>query len=185
MKKKNKYMIYIFVSLVTLGLGIYRYNIVNKDIPKEYMIDKYFGNNEINLDNISLKVNSFKIEQHNKEVDGDEDKEAILSVTIKNTSNSDVNIIDLVESSKLSKGIYYQDYCNVFGDVQKINKLSFNDEMTITLKYTLFNRDISKIDKRDEYRFYIAKALYKNEIEAKEKEQKLYGKYVSLGGGHD
>lgn len=182
---KNKYIIYTILCLVILVGAMYRYNIVNMDIPKEYMIDKYCINDEISLDNISFKVNSFKIEQRDKEIDGDDNKEATLNVIIKNTSGKELDVRDIVESSKLSKDIYYQDYCNVFGDVKKINRLSVDDEMSLTLKYTLFNREINKVDKREEYRFYISKDLYKDEIKNKEKELKLYGKYISLGEGHE
>ncbi|MFT8352933.1 hypothetical protein [Clostridium saccharoperbutylacetonicum] len=180
---KNKCTIYMILFLIVLGFVICRYNIVNRNIPKEYMIDKYCINDDVSLDNISLKINSFKIEQRDKESDGDDNKEAILSITIKNTSSNELNVSDIVESSKLSKGIYYQDYCNVFEDVKKVNRLSVNDEMNLTLKYTLFARDISKIDRNEEYKFYIGKSLYKMEIENKEKEGKLYGKYISLGRG--
>ena len=178
---KNKYIFYIILCLIIFAGATYRYNIVNKDIPKEYMIDEYCINDEISLDNISLKVNSFKIEQRHKEIDGDDNKEATLNVVIKNTSNKELDVREIVESSKLSRGIYYQDYCNASGDVQKINRLSANDEMRLTLKYILFSKNISKVDEREEYRFYISKDLYKDEIQNKEKELKLYGKYISLG----
>ena len=65
--------------------------------------------------------------------------------------------------------------------LSKINRLSANDEMRLTLKYILFSKNISKVDEREEYRFYISKDLYKDEIQNKEKELKLYGKYISLG----
>lgn len=181
-RNKTKYTIYIVLALSILSLAVFRYNIINNGIPKEYMIDEYSMNEPINLDNILLEVTSIKFDQHRKPIDGDENQEVILDLNIKNISNNEVDVREIVESSEMSKGIYSEDYCDVSGDVKKITKLPVNNEINITLKYVLFSNNLNKVEKDNQYKFYISKDLYKEQIKDIAKKGKLYGKCVKLGG---
>lgn len=176
MKKR----IIVFLSIIIMILCVVRYYELNKNVPKEYTVDQYTTNKWIKMDDSEMIINSYKINQRDEKIDGDDNFDVTLNVTVKNISNNTINISDLLDYSKVSLEIYYQDYCNARGEGDKVENLKANSTVDLELKYTLFNSELSRLKNKDEYRFYIAKQLYKNEVEKFFKEGNLYSKYVIL-----
>jgi hypothetical protein len=182
MKKKHIAVFIIIILVFLIPVCGYRYYKINKDVSKEYLIDKYSLEQNIILDDIEMKVISFKVEKRNIESDGDDNIGCTFELKVKNISKNTVNISPLVEESKLSSGVFYQDYANVTGELKKIKSLSPGDEANLTFTYFLFKEAVKYSTDENEFKFFIAKSLYKNEILEKMNDLRLYSKCVELKG---
>ena len=180
MNKRKIYIIIIIILICLLSFCGYRYYKINKNVPRKYIIDHYSTGENVKLDNVDIKVKSFEKVQRDIESDGDDNIECVLEINIKNTNKNSINLAPLIEESKLSLGVFYQDYCNITGDFKKIKKLLPNEDVNLTFTYTIPKRVIKYSNNKSDFQFYIAKSLYKEQIVEKMKDFKLYGKCVEL-----
>lgn len=182
MRIKRSNIIVMLAAIVLIVLGIYRYIIINKDMPKEYLIDNYSLGESITLDQVQIKVKSFEKLRRNLEEHGDENLGCILEVNIKNISGEVVDIAPIIENSRLGFGTSYQDYADATGDLKKVKNLQPNEEANLTLNYVIFEDALKKSKNLNEFDFYISKELYKNQVEKEINELKLYAKVITLRG---
>jgi len=179
MKKKN----IIFIALVLiLALCSIRCYLLNKNIPEKYVIDRYEVGQVIQLDAVSIEVKSFKTVQRSKAYDGDNQIGCILEINVKNTSKDIVDLIPLLQESKLSSGVYYQDYCNVDTDIKNVSAFPPKAEANLTFTYVIYKDALKYVKDKKEFKFYIGKREYENQIKDRLSKLQIYGKYVELRG---
>lgn len=177
--KKNLYLVCFLVTICTIL--IFQYERINNNAPRGYEIDKNRINEEIVLDNLSIKFLDFK---ENPEGDMIQTKEYDAFLELKNISNNEVNCMDILYS-KLSIGVYNIEYTMPIGDIKKMKVLAPNEKVDIILRYILDKKEIGK-NSTEQFVFYINPSLYKNKVEEVYKNKnKFYSKSVILGGVKD
>jgi len=178
---RKKYTVHIVIILIFVLCSI-RYYFLNKNVPEKYVIDRYVVGQDILLDDVSITVKSFKEVQRNKAYDGDDQIGCMIEILAKNNSQNTVSLVPLIEESKLSSGVYYQDYCNVDTDPNKVSQLLPNSETNLTFTYVIY-KDVLKYTKnKKEFKFYMGKGTYENQIKDRLSKLQIYGKYVELRG---
>lgn len=175
----KKFLVGIILILVVLMVGIY--NSVNAEVPKDYKLDGYKLNDEVILDETSLKVNSYKVYERDIMSDGDNHIELILKVTVKNITQDVINLKNVLTNSKVSYKTYYQDYSEVFGDFSKIKSLEPQESVDLDINFLLFRNEMNQLGENGELKFYPPKSSFENQIISEFKDGYLYGKYIKLG----
>jgi hypothetical protein len=178
MNKKNKRKIIIIALVALISLAcLYRYQQINRNVAETYEKQGYHIGENVDLDNLKLVVKSYKFVQHKQ---GD-NVDAIIELNIKNISNKTIDASPLVENSKLGTQFQYQDYADISNeDYNHLKNLKPNSKIDFTLTYSVLPGVIDDGKNKNEFKFYIANELYKNEIIKKYKDLKLYSKYVYL-----
>lgn len=172
------------ISTIIVILGVFvivRYNTVNLNIPKNYKLDAYSLNEELILDDMSIKVNDYKVYERDTLIDGDNHFEITLKVSVKNITKGVINLSNLLIKDKISYKTYYQDYSDVEGDYSKIRNLKPQESTDLEIKYLLFRDEIEQLGAGGKLRFYPPKNSFKNQIINEYNNGYLYGKYVELG----
>ncbi|WP_346880397.1 hypothetical protein [Clostridium sp. UBA3061] len=151
-KNKIKIIISLCLSCVLLLFICYRYYKMNFGVPQKFKNEVFMMDDQVKLDSTDIKITDCKL-TNNKSTN-------IISINlyIKNTSNKDVNINDLIYQSKtLYKDTIIEVPYTIEGNEDNIVK--YNDEKNITLSYIF---PYEAID--DNIKFYPGKQLYEHQI---------------------
>ncbi|MDF2504706.1 hypothetical protein [Clostridium sp.] len=177
MNKKKKLIIITAIVLCIVLVCFYRYEKINKNVAKAYEKQEYQIGENVDLDNLKLVVKSYELVQHNKVDNAD----VLLQLNIKNISEKTIDASTLIDNSKLATEFQYQDYADIKKeDFNHIKNLKPKDELNFQLRYSVLPGVINNSKNKNEFKFYIANKLYKNEITKKYEDLKLYSKYVYL-----
>lgn len=178
MNKRKNSIVIIAIVVCMVGAFFYRYQKINKNVAKAYEKQEYKIGEEIKLDNLKLVIKSYKFVQHNK---GD-NVDVTLQLGVKNISEKTIDVSPLIYNSKLATEFEYQDTPNIEAeDLKHIKNLRANDEIDLTISYSVLARVMENLKDNGEFKFYIANDLYKKDIIKKyEEDLKLYSKYICI-----
>lgn len=180
----NKKSIFIVFSIIILSICVFRYNYINKDVPNKYNIDRYYIGEDVELDDMVIKVTSFEEVEYDNEFYKDDVVQLILGINIRNISDNSIVPGPIIES-KLNYGVDYVDYAEPTGEVNKLSKLMPEEEASVTLTYTFYKDSINKSKEKQEFLLYIKTSLYEDDILKKIGKKELYAKTIVLGGNDE
>ena len=173
---KKKY-IYILVGILLICISGYRYYSINKNVAREYVVEKFEMNKEIQLDNSSIIVTEFKeIPVEKDEISASYE----VQLDIKNTSDDVLNVSNIVECN-LSSGIVSVSSSQVDEKVGKeLKNLKPGDDVRLTLIYNVNDIDYKYFKTENDININIPNTLYWKEVIKNNKEYKRYFKSVVI-----
>ena len=168
----------IFILIICIGIAsalIYRYKEINKGIPNSYEKQAYQINEDVDLDDLEIKVESYDIVKGSDEATNDK---IFLRAQIKNESSNVIDASSLMFNSKLSDGFEYLDSFNIEEkDRERLKALKSKETLQFSVYYSSAP---GRMNFDDGLKFYISNELYKNQITQKYNEGKFYAKYIEL-----
>lgn len=182
MKRKRTYIIF---ALICILIGcVYRYYYINKDVPRKHFVDSYKVGETIDLGDTDLTVESVKrVSPEEENADGIQSFD--LKVKLKNKKNQETDITALLYN-KLKQENFIAQVNDVMQGREKIKskKLQASEECEFILRYSFPDTiDGVKHSYTNKFELYISRLLYKEQVDDKLKDLKLYGKAVEIGGG--
>lgn len=177
MKGATKYILILIISLCAICVCIYRYQTINENVPNLYEKQAYRINEDINLDDITVNAESFDITPNE---DYEDNYNINIKLKLKNNSSKVIDGTVFIDNSKLTDGFICANHALIDGD--NIKEIEPGKEIQFTMHYvkgTPFN----PYDEMNIYHglcLYLPNNLYKNQIEEKYNDGKLYAKYIQL-----
>lgn len=172
MRTKKIYVLWVIITLLLIGVVGCRVYYVNKGIAREFKKDEYKVGDEVQLDNLNIKL----ISTH-KEKQKFNEEYKIDTITykakfrVKVTSKIDKDLKIFANETFMKKSMPTKNY--EFSKSVESLKVGNTVDVTITWDYEPeFFKDKKYID------IYIPKQLYSKEIRGNFKEGFMYGKYI-------
>lgn len=169
MRNKRMVIVGFIVILIASFIG-YRYYKINDGIVKEYDVKGYNTGEVIKLDDIEITAKSISSES-----EGSSEIIYTIDLTVKNTSNKEVDIKPFYYKSKLVTNNIILDVPVGRNRDNKDGLLKQKEERDIQIKYS-----IPEAYKNECFQFYFPKEMYSKEIQEVFKEMKMHEKYVAL-----
>ncbi|MBB2481719.1 DUF4352 domain-containing protein [Bacillus sp. APMAM] len=171
MKRKTMILL-IVVILAFIGWGI-RVYFVNDGIAKKYEIKTYKAGEIVPFDKATFQVNNVqygKAENNN----GYKSIPVSIDMEVKNTSDKNVSLINIIETKLTYGGNYLQTNEGNF-DAEELQDLPPNSTVNFTLLYHVPLQYKGKKGK-----LYIDQSFYRKQVDAKYKKGKRYGISIAL-----
>lgn len=177
MKGKIKYIFILIISLLVICSCIYRYQIINKNIPNSYEKQAYRLDEDINLDDITINAESFDITPNE---DYEDNYNINIKLKVKNNSSKVIDGTTFIDNSKLTDGFICANHAFIDGD--NIKEIEPGKEIQFTMHYVK-GTPFDPSNEMNIYHglcLYLPNKLYENQIKEKYNTGKLYSKYIQL-----